>query len=269
MRVKFSTSRNWEVQSFPHKRQIIALGTALTQIIHAFILGLGMACLGVALSTMWSTAQAAEYQSHEAIFDAVHDFLKEKVQTTSPDYEIQLGRIDSRLRLQACAKPLDAYLPPGSRLYGKLSVGVRCSDDKPWNIYLSANIKVYENILTSSRPLSRGDVVTAYDVQPVRLETSKFTTGYFVDVKNIQGKIARRSIPAGRPLTPNLLRAPLLVQRGEEVTILAGNKSFSVRVKGKALHDAAKGDVVAVRNTRSKRVVEGIAIKPGVVQVRM
>lgn len=269
MQVKFPSPQPMLALSCSQKRQIVAIGKAAYQVVYAGILGLGLACLGLALTTPWGKAEAADIQSHLAIQEAAKGFLTEKLQPTTPDYEIQLGRLDPRLRLRACAKPLEAYLPNGTRLYGKLSVGIRCSDETPWNIYLSANILVYKNVLTTSRPLSRGDVVSMHDIQPVRLEVSKLNSGYYVDVKNIQGKIVRRSIPAGRPLTPNLLRAPLLVQRGEEVTILAGNDNFHVRVKGKALQDAAKGDVVAVRNTRSKRVVEGIAIKPGLVQIRM
>lgn len=269
MPVKISTHYPSLARPLPGKRQGFASRDTRELRFRTAAKGMGRGIVGLALLLIWGMTQAAESQSHLIIQETAKAFLEDRLQPTTPDYEIQLGRLDPRLRLRPCNKPLEAYLPQGARLYGKLSVGIRCSDETPWNIYLSANVLVYKDVLTANRPISRGDTVTRQDMQPVRLEISKLNTGYYVDAKNLEGMIARRTIPAGRAFTPNALRAPLLVQRGEEVTLLAGNGHFNVRVKGKALQDAAKGDVVAVRNTRSKRVVEGIAIEPGLVQVRM
>ena len=61
----------------------------------------------------------------------------------------------------------------------------------------------------------------------------------------------------------------MLVHRGDEVVILASIGGLQVRVKGKALKDAALGERLPVRNTNSKRIVEGTAIEAGVVSVQM
>jgi len=200
------------------------------------------------------TSNTPQYQSLASLHEAARGFLQLQIPPESgTSQEIHLGRLDSRLRLGFCETGLQAFVPAGSRLQGKLTVGVQCPGEKPWTVYIPANIRVFGDVLTTSRPISRGDTITRADII----------------AEDIIGKLAVRSLPAGTPLTPRMLKARLLVQRGDDVTILANTGFLQVRSKGKALQNAALGERITVRNTRSKRIIEGIAIKAGTVQVHM
>ncbi len=217
-----------------------------------------------------SGGKAAQYQSLASLQEAARRFL----QTQTPpepgsSQEIHLGRLDSRLRLGQCEAALQAFLPAGSRLQGKLTVGVQCPGDKPWTVYIPANIRVFGEVLVTTRPISRGDTITRADIVAQRQEISKLHHGYYRQSDEVIGKLAARSLPAGTALTPRMLKARLLVRRGDDVTILADSGFLQVRSKGKALQNAALGERLSVRNTRSKRIVEGIAIRAGTVQVHM
>ena len=39
--------------------------------------------------------------------------------------DVRVGQLDPRLQLQSCAR-IEPYLPPGTRLWGRTSIGVRC-----------------------------------------------------------------------------------------------------------------------------------------------
>lgn len=229
-------------------------------------------CLG---SLLAGTAFASEAsQSHEALQKSARHYLETQLEARQTEAsketaEIVFGRIDPRLRLNACAADLQPFLPAGAKLQGRLSVGVRCPDSQPWTVYLSADIKIFAEVVTTARPLSRGETIGEGDTLPLRMEVSKLNTGYYLQGDDLGGKILRQAVPAGRALTPNMLRAPLLVRRGESVTIIAAGAGLQVRMKGKALHDAALGERVSVQNLGSKRIVEGTAIEPGQVQVLM
>ena len=41
--------------------------------------------------------------------------------------QVTLGSLDSRLRLASCAR-VEPYVPPGTRLWGKTRLGLRCLD---------------------------------------------------------------------------------------------------------------------------------------------
>lgn len=216
------------------------------------------------------TNPTPKYQSLTSLHEAARAFLQSQIPPESGNsQEIHLGRLDSRLRLGFCETGLQAFVPAGGRLQGKLTVGVQCPGEKPWTVYIPANIRVFGDVLTTSRPISRGDAITRADIIARRQEISTLNQGYYRHTDNIIGKLAMRSLPAGTPLTPRMLKARLLVRRGDDVTILANTGFLQVRSKGKALQNAALGERITVRNTRSKRIVEGIVLKAGIVQVHM
>ncbi|MCF6210607.1 MAG: flagellar basal body P-ring formation protein FlgA [Gammaproteobacteria bacterium] len=248
-------------QAYGTKWQILAGGLPLLIVAALFP--------AMALATT-PTGNTPQYQSLTSLHEVARDFLRSQIPLESGNsHEIHLGRLDSRLRLGFCEIGLQAFVPAGSRLQGKLTVGVQCPGGKPWTVYIPANIRVFGDVLTTSRPISRGDAITRADIISRRQEISTLNHGYYRQTEEIIGKLAMRSLPAGTPLTPRMLKARLLVRRGDDVTILANTGFLQVRSKGKALQNAAQGERITVRNTRSKRIIEGIAIKAGTVQVHM
>lgn len=213
----------------------------------------------------------ADSQSLPSLQKAAQEFLSQQLLSVAQtdEVKISIGRLDPRLQLGACEQAVEPFLPSGARLQGKLSVGIRCPGDKPWTVYLPASIQIFAEVMTASHPLSRNQVIATSDLMPQRLELSKLRGGYYRSAEEVVGKILTNTLPAGRALTPNVLRAPLLVRRGDDVTILASTGGLQVRSKGKALQDAARGEHISVRNVRSKRIVEGVAISPGIIQVHM
>lgn len=62
-----------------------------------------------------------------------------------------------------------------------------------------------------------------------------------------------RAVPSGRLLTSrDVLRRPL-VRRGQPIDVVASDGSLTVNLRAIALHDAARGDPVRVRNPDSRR----------------
>lgn len=224
----------------------------------------------VLLSIVPVTASAQDFQAQEPLRELISAYLDERVQDHgNRDIEIKVGRLDSRLRLTACSTPPTAFLPSGTRLSGKLTVGIRCQGTKPWTLYIPAEIKIYTDVVVAASHLSRGTAISMKDVINVRQEVSYLNAGYFTDPNELVGKVLKHDIREGTAISPRKVKAPLLVKQGEEVTIIASLGNLEVRSKGKALKNAARGETLQVRNTRSKRVIEAIAIRPGTVSIKM
>jgi flagella basal body P-ring formation protein FlgA len=222
----------------------------------------------VSILTVAVVAQANAFQSSSSIIGAVESFLEQHIDDKKKS-RIEVGALDARLRLTSCNNELDTFFLKGSRALGRTTVGVRCAAPKPWTIYVPATVKIYGKVLTTSRPVARGARVTKNDIKMLDYELALLSSGYYVDPKNIVGKIAKRLIPAGRVFRPALLDAPRLVQRGEEVTILAETKGLKVQVPGIALMDGSAQDKITIRNKASKKVIQGTVVAAGVVKVRM
>lgn len=229
---------------------------------------ISMPALILAMAMAVPTAGAAQaLQSHDSIRAAARDFMASRTQTSAHrQVRIQVGALDPRLRLPACSVPLQTSLPPGGRTSGRVTVGVRCTGERPWHLYVPVQVAVQERVAVARHALARGQVIAADDLGWRERDTTKLPFGYITDASGAVGKVLKRAVGAGAVLTPAVLSAPLLVRRGQTVTIIAGGDALAVRMSGHALTDGARGDLVRVRNPHSKRIVQGIAVAPG--QVR-
>lgn len=180
-----------------------------------------------------------------------------------------VGKIDTRLRLHRCSTQLNVYFASDARGPGRTFLGVECDSDKPWNIYVSANIDMFANVLVSNKSLLRGQIVTSGDVSLETRKLSGLRTGYFVDLQQLENMQVARTVRRGQVITPALLKPQFLVKRGQQVMLLARAGGIKVRMKGHALADATLNSRVRVKNDSSGRVVEGVVTNRGIVEITM
>ena len=183
--------------------------------------------------------------------------------------KVTLGQLDSRLRLKTCSAPLEAFMPPGGRVMGNTTVGVRCPDEGGWTIYVTARVDVFGPVLIARQPLARGAVIQDSDLEQVERNLANLPHGYYSDGEPIAGMLAKRTIAAATVITPQMLQAPKLVKRGQRVTVIAESGTLRIRSVGKALSDGKSGDVVRVRAEGSHRVVDGVVVSQGVIKVAL
>jgi flagellar basal body P-ring formation protein FlgA len=223
-----------------------------------------------ATSLLYSNISKAgkEVQSHSSIITTVKQFLESQVKEQQhSQYKIKVGHLDSRLKLDQCNKDLEAFMAPGSRLTGKTTVGIRCSAPRPWSLYVPATINPFSLVYKTAFPLEKGHTITDKDLTATEHNLTQLNHGYFTDKTMLIGKQTRRRLKQNHVITPQQIKAALMVKRGEEVALIAKSNSFSIRMSGKAMMDGAKGDRIRVKNSSSKRIIEGIVTRNGVVTV--
>lgn len=180
---------------------------------------------------------------------------------------IQVNPLDSRLRLAQCPLPLTSTLAPGSRFSGKTTVHLRCNSNSPWTVYVGAHIKLYGKVIQSSSPLTRGHVLRKSDLIAAEKDLSHIKYGYFVNIENLIGKQLKRRLPQGKIIKANYVKSQTLIKRGELVSIVAENTGYSVKMTGVAMGSGARGDRIQVKNSSSKRIVEGVIKEAGIVSI--
>ena len=222
------------------------------------------------LSCACTIVSAGESQSLDDIRATVLNFLMSNVDAKAQaDVQYTIGNLDSRLKLNSCSQPLQAFLPPSADLNGKTTVGVRCTANRPWTVYVPVEVTVFHAVLVAQKPLLRGHVLERGDLSQEKINVNQTSSGYYNNPEELVGMVVRRAMQTGEVFSPRLLQAPKLVKRGEFVTVLAETPYLKVRMQGKALSDGAKGEVVRVINLKSKKVVEGVVTHSGVVRVQM
>jgi len=170
--------------------------------------------------------------------------------------EIQVSNIDPRLPVPVCEQPLQTQINQNQRPVGRINVKVDCVGPAPWSRYVPVTVRVFEHVLTSVRPLARGEILSSSDVMMAEIDVSTVRTTYMHSADEAIGMELKRSVQANAPLVREALAAPVLIKRGDTVMITARTGSIEIRQQGVALQNGELGKQITVRNTNSDNVVQ-------------
>jgi len=110
---------------------------------------------------------------------------------------------------------------------------------------VQATVVKIQSVLFSRQVIKKGDIIRAADVE-LRQHEGRVPSHVLSTPDQVVGMEARRSIPANVILQENQVRAPLQVERGETVTVVARTGGISVRTFAVARQDGAMGDLVQI-----------------------
>lgn len=233
--------------------------------------GLGFFCAAVVACALLAVAMtvgaATAWQSNEDISRTAEDFVKQRFGSNDPRMRPRAGHLDPRLRLPQCSSPLQAFVRSGTKASSRTVVGVRCSGDSPWKVYVPVDVIVMQPVLVSKQSLPRGHVLTADDVRVEEQDVSRLNGGYLANVDELAGQRLKHPITGGRVLTPAMLAADMIIRRGQSVTLLLRSNGLNITMAGKALADGAMNQRIRVENSASQRVVEGLVRSPEYVEI--
>jgi len=222
---------------------------------------------GAAAPVMAAANLPAPAQPLETIRGSARDFVASLIPHGTGVSHIEVAPLDPRLRLHACATKLHASLPAGAELRPRTTVSVACEDASPWRIYVGVDIESDVPVLVLRRAAVRSEELSAADLEIQQRRVPGLAHAYVNDVQALTGRTLRRALSAGAALTADALAPRRLVQRGQEVTLLAASGAVQVRAPGIALADAGAAQRVRVQNSASMRVVEGIVESASTVRV--
>ncbi len=212
-------------------------------------------------------ANTDDVQSLRAIEHTAETYVAERSRRPGANVQVKAGPLDRRLKLPACGTTLQAFVPPGARLTGNATVGVRCTGPRPWKLYVPVRTAVLGPVVVASRHLAVGETVTANALSIEQRDTSPLRKGYLADTALAVGQTVKRAIPAGAVVVPSALKARTAIERGQSVTLSAAGSGLSIRMAGRAMADGAVGQRIPVRNLSSGQVVEGLVRSPELVEV--
>jgi flagella basal body P-ring formation protein FlgA len=178
------------------------------------------------------------------------------------------------------SRPADLRVPTG-----RLEILPRVGEVSPTQGFLSIAVVIrvdgrdHQTVPMTFRVGRRVQVVVAnHALEPrtvlgpadFRIETrvsTEIPNGARAAMSDPAGMEVLRSVRAGEIVTDGVVRAKILVRRGELVTLLLEGHGFKITTQGRAGEDARRGDLVRVLNSTSKREVVGRVEGPGVVRV--
>lgn len=160
---------------------------------------------------------------------------------------------------------LEPFLPSGARLWGRVSVGVRCSAVHPWTRYVPAYIAVVAHYYVAARPISAGQALTPDDAVAREGDLTTLPGSVIINPAQLNGMIALNRIASGAPLRRELLRGVAVVQQGQNIKVITQGAGFVVSTEGKAMTDAAVGAIVQVK-IQGGQLLSGVVRPDGTVE---
>src|SRR5471032_2435317 len=112
--------------------------------------------------------------------------------------------------LAACST-LEPFLPAGSRLWGRTTVGVRCAGERPWTLYLQARVSVMATYFVAARAVAPGEVLTAADLVPRDGDLTAMPLAIVTDPSQAVGAVTLSRLAAGLPRAVTTSPLPRLV----------------------------------------------------------
>lgn len=200
------------------------------------------------------------------IYKSVDALLRSQTAGLPGKVNFTLGTIDSRLKLAPCAAT-EAFMPPGARLWGNFSVGVRCSGVNPWTIYVPVSLKILTGVVVAARALAQGQILEPADMTMQEADLGQLPNAVITDPNQALGRIPTLGVAPGQPLRRDLLRSRPVIQQGQSVSLRVQGSGFRVSAEGKAVTNAAEGQIAQVR-TPSGQTVSGIARPGGIVDIK-
>ncbi|KJZ45024.1 MULTISPECIES: flagellar basal body P-ring formation chaperone FlgA [Pseudomonas] len=197
----------------------------------------------------------------------VEDYLA--TSQTEGRYEIEVKQLDPRLRMPMCDKELTATLESPARPLGRVTVKVACEGTSPWTVFVPAQVRLFRDIVTTTRALRRAGIVEPQDVTLRERDISLINQGYLTSVDQAIGQKLTRPMVADQVMTLVHMEQAEVISKGDQVVITARSGTLSVRMPGEALSNGGLREQIRVKNLNSQRVIKAQVTAPGQVEVAM
>ncbi len=210
------------------------------------------------------TVGAAQIEA--AVRTAVIGALAEKGRSTN--VQVGLDNRNQRLHIAPGLRPdiqvRDLWIDSESdRFTARLAIPSGDRGDRP-AVAAKVSGRVFEvtEVPVLRRPVARGEVVTEADIEWSEVRADLVKRDTVTEAKQILGMTPRRRAPAKMPLKSGDFGPPVVVEKGNIVTMVLETPTMVLTAQGRAAEDGAKGSVIKVMNTQSHKVVEAIVDGP-------
>jgi flagella basal body P-ring formation protein FlgA len=134
---------------------------------------------------------------------------------------------------------------------------------------LTGRVHRLVNIPTLNKNFKRNDVIKKDDIEWIKVRSHKLRNGVLQDDEEIIGMAAKRRITSNTPLISNYLQRPKLVNKGDLVTISLTSQGLQLTTRGRAQDSGSKGDIIRIKNNKSKKIIEAKVIGEDMVIVNL
>ncbi len=200
--------------------------------------------------------------------------------STHPSFQgkqVQVVPVDARITVQSCQQNLQFEHP----FPNQPAVRVRCAQPT-WQLFVNLNTgqamppvnraqatPVLHKVLVSKELLKRGTVISPEMFSVAEMPAAGMENQIISDAKLLKNMQLVRDLTPNTPLRSYDVRTAVLVKRGQEVQVTAGEgQGFSITMRAEALQDGGFGEQIRLKNVESGRSLSGVITGPNAAKLR-
>jgi len=190
-----------------------------------------------------------EYMKSEILFEFPQD---KELDVALGDYEIVLGKIEAKQLKGRTTVPL---------------LVVQKNGEKKTRVSINAAIKVVARVCVAAKDIARYEKFAPQYLEYKTVDISTLQGTPLYEMPKIDEYQIIGSIRAGVIITDKHIAPKPVIESGSPVKMTTGEGMVKVSVWGRARSAGVIGDIIAVENMESNKIVKGKIVKPGEVEI--
>ncbi|MEI6231517.1 MAG: flagellar basal body P-ring formation chaperone FlgA [Planctomycetota bacterium] len=171
---------------------------------------------------------------------------------------------DTKFQIETLLTPPDQELRPGKIEYqpewprggpqpGVMSVRVRLIQEscKVAEALVTVKLRIFGPVTCTTDSVRAGDLLTERNVATVQREMTAGNATNSISFTAAVGLRARTDLEPGQAVTRSSVVEPLLIRRGETVSLRVRSGALIISAHGEAKNDAARGELVRIQCPQS------------------
>ncbi|GAA6185354.1 flagellar basal body P-ring formation chaperone FlgA [Aliiglaciecola sp. NS0011-25] len=225
------------------------------------------ACL--TLNSGFAAASSDTNPAHQQLSQAVENYVNTQLRHIAAPSDdnllVKAMPLDERIVIPDCPTPFTISASKEALAQSNITVRTSCEQTN-WYLYMMVKATRVQPVVVLTTSVSPGTVLNENDVKVVMLDKNLIRTSTFADISTVVGaRMKKRSRP-GQPVVPGQL---CFVCKGDSILITADTGGVSIKTKGIAQQDGNLGDTIAVKNSKSNRVVHAQVVNTHQVVVQI
>ena len=225
---------------------------------------LSVACADVAPTT-------ARKQIYAAVQEQASKLIRQEAKKRGwPKYSAQLNIFvpPDATQLPLCSTPLKTTLDTAGRVnLNRLRMTLRCDSAPGWTSSVAVKPDIAMPVLVASASLERGHVLTEDDLSLRKYNITGSRGDFIWQSEDVIGLKLKRRLREMTPITKNMLESPVMVERGQEVVMLASQDGVTAQTVGTAMKKGRRGETIKVKNESSGQEISARVTDFGTVLV--
>lgn len=162
-------------------------------------------------------------------------------------------------------------MPPNGSYLGDTALRVvfRVNGREVRKVRIFGHIDICREVVCMTHSMRRHEVIQEDDLCTARRNISRISNAAISDIREAVGKRLVSSVRAGEIIKRDMVELTPIIKKGDRVAIIADTEMLLIRARGEAMEGGAEGEMIRVRNSKSKKEVYARVIDASTVQLEL